>query len=252
MTGGWIQDGKIDHVGHNRVYNSKFNQISFNNKYKSLEDSSFSFQLDICHYIRRKSPPLVWLSSRKACRSVKSCLVWNLTRKTLSLRSALPYFHPRGLRCLLGIQESVNFCCSDKAQILVAYTSKNVFLAHVTCAVVDGLWVCISYHLDVQAAELLWVCSICVIILEHRPKGAAPIWDSSRQWSEPKKVNWVHSWIWSHDLIRHTSCLLTGHWLKQITWPVSQGRGRSGARGENGYLWAVMQTTLHWHRSSGP
>ena len=48
-------------------------------------------------------------------------------------------------------------------------------------AVVDGLWVCISYHLDVQAAELLWVCSICVIILEHRPKGAAPIWDSSWQ-----------------------------------------------------------------------
>lgn len=47
-------------------------------------------------------------------------------------------------------------------------------------AFVDCLWVCISYHLVVQA-ELLWVCSICVIILEHRPKGTAPIWDSSWQ-----------------------------------------------------------------------
>lgn len=52
--------------------------------------------------------------------------------RSLSLRSILTYFHPRGIHCLLGIKDQVKFCCSNNPQISVADISNNLLLGHVT------------------------------------------------------------------------------------------------------------------------
>lgn len=164
--------------------------------------------------------------------------------RSLSLRSTLPYFHPTGIHCLLGVQESVKFGCSNNPHISVAETSKHLLLAHVTY----GCGWTVAF---VQAAGWLWAYSVCVIILEHRLEGAASIWDISWQWMwtlEAESTIQLDLKPW-HDTTHITSAHRPLVEANHMTNPVGQ-RWVSGKRREWIFVSNdVIRPTLTW--SSG-
>ena len=192
------------------------------------------------------------LPSRKGCRAISWVVLCGVCRG----RPCLWGLHSLTfiLEAFMSSGESKN--CSTFAAVITLKSrwltlAKMCFL-FILLVAMDWLWVYISYHLDVQVAELLWVCSICVIILEHRPKGAAPIWGIFWQWDwtqEAKSSTQLDLKPWL-DVIY----IMSAHRPLAEANHLDNLKGQGWVRGKRRKQILVSSDAVHphWHRSPGP